>query len=462
MFNKVHLTSPTIGPTAVILNTGRFEDLGMISGMKLSAWDKVRNIPVGEAILTDETEYYFGSEFSTITPVFYTSLGSLSVSASSRQSAVGTSIGKIIFVKTQSSNTFYVSAVEVGTGKSQIVSISATVVGPLGYIDYDFSDLGFKLRLTLPSGSDLTAEQLANIVGNPNHDLFIREAVKAEVTIGFPEQILINDDTDPDVNHYNYGWRAWTDPTQNELTEDLFAPNNLWRPIFGEFTKIETLTSSQVKQIKDYQEHKLALNNGTLIEKYLSEWSEYTQLYDSKIDFLYDGSATQRFVKFDAESSLDKNRIFVYIDGILQSTASYSITNNVIEFGAPIMNVIHIGSRVVVVYKKYQPTGEELSFNPESEDDISKNTQYKFAYDYVSKQIRDVDGKIVGSKYYFWVKGKNTSAFGKKMSISQARNLLDIGPSMYMTFQNILEATDTLPVRYDAVTIFGINKFVTK
>jgi hypothetical protein len=195
------------------------------------------------------------------------------------------------------------------------------------------------------------------------------------------------------------------------------------------------------------------------------------------------------------------------VNGVLQASAQILIN----EFKITINSLLSsdVGAKVTLVYEKYQPSNEELAFNPEVSDNILINTQYKHGYDYTMREIRDANGKLSSSLYYFWVKNKNTAVSGRKMSIAQAKSLLTFGPSLYMTFHNIQDEafkyflrseptiifdsiqstwknvygnplTDLdftfdngtsdesrkyvrqsiLPIRYDSVSIYGLNKIV--
>jgi hypothetical protein len=48
------------------------------------------------------------------------------------------------------------------------------------------------------------------------------------------------------------------------------------------------------------------------------------------------------------------------------------------------------------------------------------------------------------------------------MSIQQAKNLLTYGPTLYMTFHNILPATVETPIRYDSISVYGLNAFANR
>ena len=306
----------------------------------------------------------------------------------------------------------------------------------------------------------IPANEIAAMIGNPNHDIFIRETMSMEVEIDFPDHTFDNNYVD-DGNVSTYGWRTWENPTQSDLDNDLKTPDNLWEPVYGEYVPVQNLTLEYLDKIKKYQSAKWTLNSGTVVEKFNPVWSDYKQLTDIVMERIYDGKAnTTTFTIGTEEKVLSKDRIFVYVDGILQPSTNFTVAKLVVSITA----TINVGAKLVVIYKKYQPTAAELSFDPDTSDDILVNTQYKYGYDYTSYKIRDTNDRLSDSVYYFWVKNKNTPPAGRGMSVLQAKNLLAYGPSLYMVFQNITEANDQkkLPVRYDAITVYGLNKYVSR
>ena len=307
----------------------------------------------------------------------------------------------------------------------------------------------------------IPASAISAMIGNSNHDIFVREAVAIDVEIDFPDNTLVNDESDPDAVNHAFGWRTWQNPAQSDLDADLKSPDNIWEPIYGEYVPVGILSTDYLKKIKSYQEAKLVLNTGAEVEKYESIWSDYTQLNDIFVERIFDGQESSRvFAIATSDKIIDSNRLFVYVDGVLQSLTNVKISKLNVELQQSI-NLL-VGSKIVVIYKKYQPSASELAFDPDTKDDYLVNTQYKFGYDYTSFEIRDSNDRLTQSVYYFWVKNKNTPALGHKMSIQQAKNLLTYGPSLYMTFHDIKDASGSLPIRYDAISIFGLNKFATR
>ena len=517
-FNKIFLTSYSVGSSRAILGFGRFADYGVTAGMSLSAWDFINDIPVGEATILADTEYVIGTSenffmpknfsvydanpiiaLATVNDFQISTKLALTIDKSTRLSSIGKTLGQIKISSVFLDGGYFLSATETSTGKTQVVAINDIKLSKSSIIDYDFTEIGIKLRLSAPeltyNNAAFTALHLSTIIGNLNHDIFIRESVALEFLIGIDDaigedRILSNETPDSTSvivsNRYNYGWRAWINPTQAELSADIKSPDNLWVPIFGNFTNIygstelvSTLPTNYMAKIKSYQDSKLVLNNGEIIERFKSNWTSFVQLDDASISSIYTGSAVTSVLDLSSittETILDKSRVFVYLNGTLHPSSSFAISKMLVTITAK----MDIGTKISVIYKRYQPLATELKFEPDVADDISINTQYKFSFDFTVSEQRDSNGKIGKSLYYFWVKNKNTPPKNQKMSVQQAANLLTTGPSLYMAFHNINDATyeidnlgnfvldnndqkkEILPIRYDSITIFGLNKFVTQ
>jgi hypothetical protein len=74
--------------------------------------------------------------------------------------------------------------------------------------------------------------------------------------------------------------------------------------------------------------------------------------------------------------------------------------------------------------------------------------------------VRNSDGNISSTKYFFWVKNRTTAAPKNDMSVKAVAQVLAAGPSQYLTFQNIQKPADTWT--YNALAINGLNYIVTK
>lgn len=472
-FNSdVYFQSIAIGSTNIILATGRFSDFAIQPGMKLSAWtkeyedvlDEVKEKPVGEAALGTELGTIIGS-FESYGPSWNKFTQARTISTATFQSSITINkssinpivpfIGPIVLT---TGGVDQITATAAYTGESETLTVTE-IQQPQGYVAvYDFQNLGIKIELTTANDSTVSPIAVADIVNalaQPTHDIFVREIISAEIELPIPNNHLSNDDY-----MIEYGWRAWTVPTQDQLNSDLLSPNNSWTPYYGDYQIVSPISADVVNAIQDYNNNKLMLRDSTAVEKYSSTWGPW-QLLDKTVIKEY--ATTTNFTTTPADITFDGKRISVYRNGGLLSGRNYTVNENTITLA-----VNSIGDEIVIIQRPYSPTEDELAFDPTVEDDATVQTQYKRDYKYVSIQGRDTSGNLGTTKYYFWVKNKNIAARGKNTSVQQLKNKLRFGPSLYATFQAFQPpayssaAGKLLPARYQAFTVSGLNSIVVQ
>ena len=295
--------------------------------------------------------------------------------------------------------------------------------------------------------------------------LFLQDAVKAKPVVDMVEnygivgnkRILSNDPLDADTEEgaKNIGWVAWNVPTQEQLDADGQQPNSSWKPYVGDRHEIDP-NIIVIQEAISYFSNPLTLNDGTEINRYAYTWKDWKILHDTiyKITNAVDGISD---VKYEHIEKIDPNRTTVYINGLAQLSAKYVIHGTVLT-----VKDVNFGSEVTIIIRKNQPTLAELSFNPDISEDYTYQHQYKIDFEYVSLPIRDLEGSIISTDYYFWVKNKTTTAHKKKASIQAIAQELREGPQNFITFQNLIPASQTQGPRYDAITFSGLNFLVTK
>ena len=159
LFNKLKLTSPSVGQSTAILNYGRFTDYSITENMSISAWDFITDLPLGQATVGDTFDYVIGGEYSffnpSLPPASQVTGGngeavvvSFAVDKSKKASSVGKGLGKISITTLQEGSLFYIIATEINTGKSQKLPIDDIPVGA-EFVDFDFTELGIKYRLSI-------------------------------------------------------------------------------------------------------------------------------------------------------------------------------------------------------------------------------------------------------------------------------------------------------------------------
>jgi hypothetical protein len=460
------------GTTTVVLNTHRFSDFGITSGMHLSAW--ADEIPYGELILTGTPNYMLGKSNyigSATAPLIYDStdfttvfLSKVKVKWTNNVNFKGNKIGELKFKFTNINTNYFVSVTKIAVSETetdftQKIQVTEFLGDEGTTFSLDFQDIGIQLEGTF---SDIVATSVLDIWNELStiiYDVYVRQYSFGTILVPFPTNIMDNtfSNLSPSVINDEYGWRAWKVPTQKQLVADLKAPLNGWKSIVGKWTDIET-SSSLIGNIKEYENSKLMMNDGSTIEYYLSTWNDWNQLTSEHLFAIGTGST----VTFTFSNTLNVSRLSVYVNGINQLSSFYSI--DLITNSITTVSNIELGHKVVAILSSYEPSSSELSFDPLIKDDVSLQIQYKVDYQYATKNIRDSSGNITGQTYYFWVENKTVPGSGKNISIQQAQQLLTSGPDTYLTFQKLALPTspDSLPIRYKGVTIAGLNLLVGK
>ena len=313
---------------------------------------------------------------------------------------------------------------------------------------------------------DALQKAIVSTIGAEGNPISLKDAVEVDIVVPLANDIRIaqpnvlsNNTFDAEYEANNgIGWRAWSIPTQDDLNNDGQQPNSAWKPYVGPIYNFVNgdATINFVQEAIQYLKSPLTLNDGTVVKRYETTWEEWQVVNDLKV------TATNLFgastsIPFAFEDLIDPSRTSVYVNGVAQLRAAYTIEGRKLT-----VNRVPGGGEVVVIIRKYEPRAEELAFNPAIRENLLFQHQYKKDYEYVSQPIRNSDGSITASEYYFWVKNKTSVAQGKKMSIQTISQELAAGPTTYLTFQNLLQRTDSLPNRYDSITVAGLNFMVTK
>jgi len=265
--------------------------------------------------------------------------------------------------------------------------------------------------------------------------------------------ILSNDPTDPaNVINNGVGWRAWSVPSQDELDADTKVPNNSWLPYPGAFVSVEP-TIELIKLATNNAA--LSLNDGTSPGAYQTTWGAWAELEST---VLRTTATTMGFAGLAVPAGTTKDLISVYVNGAAQLSGTFTLVGTALT-----VQSVAFGSEVVVIIRPYAPLQSELDFDPEVNDVLLIQSQYKIDYQYVAVPVRDSEGQITRTKYFFWVKNRSTQARRKKLSIRAVTQLLITGPSNYLTFQNFGgTGSASNPYSYDAITISGLSYVVTK
>ena len=392
-------------------------------------------------------------------------------------------------------------------GKVFTASLFADVFGGKSSI-YNFEDLDptissdatFLKQFTDRVGEFYKFETYVPVTGAPTGEydagsIYVRKTISATVLAPFDSQLLSNYEdiiVTPDGStsqpEQARGWRVFENPTAEDLLSDAAAPYNTWVPIFGNSTvlsvseeqstdgrvdKIWTTSDDIVKIGTEFIETALVDQYGTRYSLFTTGWGDWVENKPIVIkkDIININQKTVEF-KLDGVTEPTFENTMILINGQLQPQKLYNISDNVITFST--QKEIPQGSTVGIKYFKVKPAASDFEFDPDIKDDLSKNTQFKYKYPYTEVLVRNNNGTVTGTEYYFWVVGKTTVAKSKTMSVQQITSRIKSKPSMFMTFHNILPQYSfttadlefnvdlNLPIRYQTATVNGLDTYVNR
>jgi len=469
--------------TTVSLGASDFATIGITSGMRIGAWNVFNAIPkpmseyiVGDVfskVLVDQN----GGTFADVTNVGIASNISVAVSNTNLltgQLAFYPTYDQAPILDADGVTTSYYTTVGIKaqledgstdfattTTSTDLTTTPAQVTYTAGEkILVELPAFGILITVTIAADGTYNVTDLRDaIVNGLAANLYARNSVTIQAVVPNPAGVtspLSNDSADPGTF---YGWRAWTVPTQAELDADGTYPTSSWKPYVGDYVEIPG-SLVQVQDAIAYSKAPLTLNDGTIVDRYSTTWTDWSVLLDKKRtypklddDISYTVVADGAGCTFTNDVNFDSTSTSVYINGVAQLKASYTISGKLLT-----VNSVPAGSQVVVITRKYQPTVAELAFDPDVKDNLAVQTQYKQDYEYVSLPVRDADGTFSSTLYYFWVSNKSTAARGKALSVQSIVQELRDGPDNFLTFQNMDPVTHV----YDAITIAGLSYVVTK
>src|SRR5690606_28303541 len=221
-----------------------------------------------------------------------------------------------------------------------------------------------------------------------------------------------SDVTDNDIE---CEWKAWEIPIQDQLDQDLKYPRNKRKAYIGDEVEVETVTRDIVDEMQAFN-NTLTTVDGDEVSRYTSVWTDWILESDIHVDAYIAGQSSDRedYNMFPIDFSeapyslteIDSSRLSVYINGIQLAPSEVEIDGTEVSIVTDTLPNIDGVYRVHILYRKYQPTEEDLEFDPDNRDDLRIQTRYKKDYQYTEVKTRDLTGNQITSKYYFWVKDK--------------------------------------------------------
>ena len=494
------------GNGLAVLSAGTFASYGITAGMRIGAFDNstIAPKPMSESIISSNftKKVYYGG--AALVADSITNAGFIvNVSALGYTSIVGALVFEATDTVTRRADIdgAFIDEWDVSTvltvsnpdsGEVEAVEVYSAV-GTTADVPYHGATVSLtsnaKVIVDLPStGISVTVSSIAGgviaveavrdaIVASLETQIALRDAVVISDVVSVPPEVpnasaLSNDpldQTDPLVAMY--GWAAWNVPTQLQLTNDGRQPNSAWKPYLGDLAVQGQIDIAQVTDAVAYSAAPLTLNDGTIVNRYSTTWTDWsvlkntvlrkTQVTSGALTLTLDDDYVGDAPSF---SNIDSAITSVYVNGITQLKANFDIAGGSLTINE---NSVAFGSNATVIIRKYEPSAEELAFDPDVADNLTFQQQYKQDYEYVSLPVRDSEGSLSSTIYYFWVKNKTTSAFGKKLSIQSMAQELRDGPSNFLTFQTptsgmLGSGVTSDPYRYDAIAISGLSYVVSK
>ena len=311
----------------------------------------------------------------------------------------------------------------------------------------------FAIQMTLKrkdsAPQKLTASDITNSISSAVQDLYVRQGIVFSEVLPLPSDTFVNDPTDPEYFNSDYEWRCWLLPAQKDLDADLQYEPRKWKTYAGDFIIVQP-NPSILELIKN--DVPLVLRDSTIISKFNTSWTDWVELTDVSSSVISDG---KNIVSFDLPGNATAQNISVYENG-QKISRGYSVSSTKVEMSS----LYKEGTEIRLIIHKYQPTENELSFDPDTIDDVMILKHFKLDYEYSTEILRDENGNSIGNKFYFWVKDKSISSNNKKITLLQAKELLKNGDSQYAILTHI--STDTNGKYFDACSIKGLNYIVTK
>jgi hypothetical protein len=494
----VEAGTSSLGDGLLWLESNTFLERGIVAGMRVGAWnlDPLTPEPLSElTVLSDFTKRLMvdnagDEELFVMKSVTTSTDGAVAILTLDVTSYTPT-IGGLEFLAepvdtlqlTDNAGTItdlvdvstFFRVVETETGDFQVISLrvdrgDANDVTPGDYFGATFTTYAnqvfsytvpnFGLRVNvkfMTAGTWNTVTMMEAIVQGLNDMIILHDQVSYQTVVAgsnLPTSLI--NDQDPTSGTYNgIGWRAWTVPTQQQLDADSRQPNSCWVPFVGPWPVDQVAFNTSITVIQNAN-FTFTLNDGTEVRSTMSTWSAWRVLAD---EIFHQVVADTSTVTFEVPDGTALSSISVYINGSAQLAGSYSLSGTTVTLSF----VPPVGAEVHLIVRGYVPTTVELAFDPDVTDNVLIQQQYKVDYQHVEVPVRDENGSILSTIYYFWVKDRSSVAQGKKTSVKSMADMLTTGPSTYVTFHDALHQPDNgTSYSYNAIAVAGLNYVVAQ
>lgn len=469
----VIITTPRVGPAKAILHSTTWSDIEFSAGMHISAYAGGKL--VGDAEIEGEPSFLIGADYNMDMPVMsyapvqppafaapVVPLANISVV----ESGGAISAGQIVLRHEDIGGIPHVRAINMATRVSEVVEVlDSEAINGAAY-DMVFPRVGITVKTVTNFGhttAGFTTPQarrqaLAYAIGNQSHQITIRSAISVDVKIPFVEQAdgLVSVIANIGVEARSFS--VWEQPST--LVGELPAPNNVWEPVYGEYTTAE-ISQTMLDLIKSAIESPLEYDTGETVSQYEYEFGPWQRVESDVRDAKYDGTGDAFFNKLALPVAVTASEVSVYVNGVIRRTSEFEVsaTNPRV---VKVKTALKLGDEVRVVKKRYEPTKAEQEFDPLTKENPSMMAQYKYDYQYTIREFRNESGEVEKTLYYFWVRDKEVVKPGRSMSLLSAAQVLTTNPNPFGIFQNLKPQSGSRPVRYTQFVTVGLNRYVTK
>lgn len=413
-------------------------------------------------------------------------------------------IGDIKFQKESLNNYTFIQALINDKSQSLIISDIPKIQDYVYNLNYN--QLGFSITIVIKN-IELYVDNIDVRISNMINNILsikaeIYSALDIEKYIEFELDKKINNfgNKESEIN-----WIYNTKPSYTDIKNDANEPYNLYIPELGYWKEVnisKDLIYNEIKNRKTYlhlnnryDNYKYEWSDYIKVEPYIHKfvYLRYDDLYKEGINEIqpemylngkriYEVSYDNDVIAYNIPIPEDEqnNDIFLFgLDSIIteNSTTDFVIMNALDEVNRPNINKMQvlgipteieelssfdisitgaipftytnyksglkIGDEIVLKVKRYEPSDDELNFNPDK-DDPRILQQYTFSYPYtIESHIND--NNQVFYKYYYWVKLNSNIHEKKTVSNFNLAESFRKQDDLFMGFTNIVgEEDDTL------------------
>lgn len=420
----------------------------------------------GQLLITQDTRTFIVGSTTSATAPSMVSTGTFTnpqvVLLQATLVSVDAARGPLKFDSETVGTTRYARATFTDSGLTQRIVIPDTPAKAGALYELVFDNLGVKLTgyvsVAHTGTPDTRKASVQTGLAITSHNVVVREALPVQVQIPVVGDLAGRDDLGVE------GWLAWKDPTA--LGSDNQAPLHKWEAFVGEWVDVADRLATLTTDIKERARSPWTLRDGNVIEAYRSVWSRWRLFKDKTAETMYHtvGHTHDQALRAVGFHNLEENEIdraVAYVNG--KRVPSAPKVDGTLSYLDVATQELTTGDSLRVVIPAYVPTGEQLSADLSlASADPSAMREYKLDIPYVMEEVRNDQGRVVETKYFYWVTGREEQAINKRMGTALAERLLRNHDGGYAVPQIMksYNQVDGRPNRYAMLCVRGISHLV--